>query len=160
MICLRGFMACALVLAGMMLSASNVMGANDFMVLRYEDGSTQRIKLERESESIRQIEFLEGKRGPDREDWRGGRIKVIGATYGRNCGAPYGNVTNNLAEVCDGRATCEYVIDFRVLGDPTPNCLKDYYAEWQCGNDRERGVVSAGPEAGGGTRIVLRCPVR
>ena len=208
MICLRGFMACALVLAGMMLSASNVMGTDDFMVLRYADGSTQRIKLERESEfirqieflegrgapgrgdwrggrrpddfmvlrygdgstqriklereseSIRQIEFLEGKRGPDREDWRGGRIKVIGATYGRNCGAPYGNVTNNLAEVCDGRATCEYVIDFRVLGDPTPNCLKDYYAEWQCGNDRERGVVSAGPEAGGGTRIVLRCPVR
>jgi len=92
--------------------------------------------------------------------WGGGHIKVMAATYGRNCGAPYGNVTNHLAEICDGKATCEYVIDFRVIGDPAGGCSKDYFAEWQCGRDPERGTMSASPEAGMGTRIVLRCPVR
>ena len=100
-----------------------------------------------------------GDGGYGRGHWKGGDIKVIAATYGSNCGAPYGNVTNHLAEICDGRVTCEYIIDFRVLGDPAPNCPKDYYAEWECGRNRERGVVNAGPEATG-TGIVLRCPVR
>ena len=162
MTCLRGFVGCTLVLAALVFSVSEVMGADEFMVLRYSDGSTQRIRirLERPSESIRQIEFLEGRRvfGPD--DRRGGHIKVIAATYGTNCGAPYGNVTNHLAEICDGKATCEYVIDFRVIGDPAGGCAKDYFAEWECGRDPERGTISVGPEAGTGTRIVLRCPVR
>jgi len=89
-----------------------------------------------------------------------GHIKVMAATYGRNCGAPYGNVTHHLAEICDGRTTCEYVIDYRVIGDPARGCPKDYFVEWQCGRDPERGSISVNPEAGGGTRIVLRCPVR
>jgi hypothetical protein len=160
MTCLRGFAVCTLALAALMFSVSEVMGAGDLMVLRYTDGFTQRIKLERPSESIRQIEFLEGKRVFGRDDRGGGHIIVIAATYGRNCGAPYGNVTNHLAEICDGKATCEYVIDFRVIGDPAAGCAKDYFAEWQCGHDPERRTISARPEAGGGTRIVLRCPVR
>jgi hypothetical protein len=90
----------------------------------------------------------------------GGHIKVIAATYGRNCGAPYGNVTYHLAEICDGKARCEYLIDFRVIGDPAGNCAKDYFAEWECGRGPERGTTYAGPEAGFGTRILLRCPVR
>ena len=98
-------------------------------------------------------------RGDGRDDRRGGHIRVIAATYGRNCGAPYGNVTNHLAEICDGRGTCEYFIDYRVIGDPAGGCAKDYFAEWQCGRDPERGVMSVNPEATG-TRIVLSCPVR
>jgi len=134
------------------------MGADDIMVLRYFDGYTQRIKLDRPSESIRQIEFLEGKRVSGRDDRGEGYIKVIAATYGRNCGAHNGNVTRHLAENCDGRAMCEYVVDFKVLGDPAPGCSKDYVAEWQCGRDPERRTLSARPEAGGGTRLLLRGP--
>ena len=62
MICLRGFVACTLVLTALVFFASEAMGADDFMILRYADGSTQRIRLERPSESIRQIEFIEGGR--------------------------------------------------------------------------------------------------
>jgi|GEM_PF-1878890 len=160
MTCLKEFVACTLVLAAVVFSVSEVMGADDFMILRYTDGSTQRIRLERPSETIRQIEFLEGKRGVGRDDRGGGPIKIIAATYGRNCGAPYGNVTKHLAEVCEGKATCEYIIDVRVLGDPAGGCAKDYFAEWQCGRDPERGTMSVSAEAGVGTRIVLRCPVR
>ena len=100
----------------------------------------------------------EGRRGSGRDDRRG--IQVIAATYGRNCGTPHGNVTNHLAEICNGKGTCEYYIDFRVIGDPAGGCAKDYVAEWQCGRDPERGVMSVSPEAGLGKRIVLRCPVR
>ncbi len=160
MTCLRGFAVCTLILATLLLSVLEVMGADDFMVLRYSDGFTQRIKLERPSELIRQIEFLEGKRVFGHDDRGGSPIKVIAATYGRNCGAPYGNATHHLAEICNGRATCEYVIDVNVIGDPAAGCAKDYFAEWQCGRDPERRSISARPEAGGGTRIVLRCPVR
>jgi hypothetical protein len=160
MIFLRGFAACALVLAALVFSASEGMGADDFMVLRYTDGSTQKIKLERPSDTIRQIEFLEGRRVLGRDDRGGDYIKVISATYGRNCRAPYGNATNHLAQICDGKPTCEYVIDVTVIGDPAVGCAKDYFAEWQCGHYPERLTTSARPEAGGGTRIVLRCPVR
>jgi hypothetical protein len=135
------------------------MGADDYMILRFTDGTTQRIKLERPSESIRQIEFLEGRRGVGRDDRGHGPIKVIAATYGRNCGAAYGNVTNHLAAVCDGKMPCEYIIDVRALGDPAGGCAKDYSAEWQCGRDPEKGSLSVSPEASG-TKIVLRCPVR
>jgi hypothetical protein len=206
--CPRGLIACALLLVALTFSVSEVMGADDVMVLRYGDGSTQRIKLDRESEFIRQIEFLEGKKGHGRDDRRGGHvaddvmvlryrdgsaqkvkleresefirqieflegkrrhghddrrggyIKVVAATYGGNCGASYGNVTNHLAEICDGKATCEYIIDFRIIGDPAPNCRKDYVVEWQCGHDPERSVLSIPPAAGLGERIILRCPVR
>ncbi len=206
MTCLRSYVTCSLVLLGMMFFVSNAMGADDVMVLRYDDGATQRvklerefesirqieflegrgerdrkdwrrhsaddvmvlryddgatqrIKLERESESIRQIEFLEGRGERDRQGWRDNRIRVIGATYGANCGAPPGNATNDVAQMCDGQTTCEYVIDIGVLGDPTPGCPKNYSVEWQCGRDPQRGQIAPGQEASG-TRIVLRCPVR
>ncbi len=159
MTCLRGFSACALILAALAFSVPEVKGDDDFMVLRFTDGYTQRIRLERPSESIRQIEFLEGERGRGREDRRGSQIRIISGTYGRNCGAPYGNATNHLADACDGTGTCEYVIDIGVLGDPARGCRKDYIAEWQCGRDPEKGVITVNGEAAG-TRIVLRCPAR
>jgi hypothetical protein len=87
-------------------------------------------------------------------------IRVIAATYGRNCGAQYGNVTRDLATVCEGKVMCEYTIDTRTIGDPAFGCPKDYFAEWQCGNNPQKGSLSVGPEAGNGTAIVLRCPIR
>lgn len=86
-------------------------------------------------------------------------IKVIAATYGKNCGNLYGNVTHHLAQSCDGREFCEYVLDHRVIGDPAPGCPKDFFAEWQCGRHPEIGTIGINPEASG-ARIVLRCPVR
>ena len=101
----------------------------------------------------------EGKKGGGRDDRRGGYIRIIAATYGRNCGAPYGNATDHLVEICEGRPTCEYIIDFSAIGDPARGCAKDYFAEWECGGSRERGTIGARAEASG-QGIVLRCPVR
>jgi hypothetical protein len=186
----KKFATCALVFAVLMFPVADVMGADDAMIIRYKDGSTQkaRIYLNKSSKAIMQIEFQEGKRvfvrddrkgdrndqwgdrndqwdnrndqGDDRDHRRDNYIKVISATYGNNCGAPRGNVTNYLAEACDGKETCVYIINYRLIGDPASGCAKDFIAEWQCGRDQKRQTARALPEAGEGKGIALKCSAR
>jgi hypothetical protein len=84
------------------------------------------------------------------------RIYVTSATYGGNCGVPRGNVTYALAEACNGRRVCEYVVHHRILGDPARGCPKDFVVRWQCG-DGEPHRAGAPPEAGFGSVVVLSC---
>ena len=142
------------------LILADLAGAEQVMILRYDDGTSQTVRLERPSEAITQIEFSGGKRapGPDRAWYPG--IRVISGSYGSNCGARYGNATDHLAAVCDGKMICEYVIDSNVIGDPARGCLKSYIAEWRCGEDGPRMSVTIGPEAGTGRKALLRCPQR
>jgi hypothetical protein len=155
----KGFVGCSLVAITFFLAAPDIARADDFMTLRYADGYSQKIRLERPSGSIRQIEFSEERRAFGRDELARPSITIISGTYGRNCGAQYGNATRDLAQVCDGRAACEYAIDVDIIGDPASGCPKDFIAEWQCGNNQRRESVSVSPEATG-KRIGLRCPVR
>jgi hypothetical protein len=156
----RGFVGGGLVVAAFFLILADLVCAERIMILRYNDGSSQTVRLERPSETIRQIEFSDGKKGPGHDrGWRSG-IRVISGSYGQNCGARYENATDHLATVCDGKNVCEYVIDSNVIGDPAPGCLKNYIAEWQCGEDGPRVSVTVSPEAGSGKRALLRCPPR
>jgi hypothetical protein len=84
-----------------------------------------------------------------------GRIYVTSATYGGNCGVPRGTVTYALAQACNGRRVCEYVVHHRILGDPIP-CPKDFVVTWQCGDGQPR-RAGAPPEAGYGSLVVLSC---
>jgi hypothetical protein len=84
-------------------------------------------------------------------------ISVTSATYGGNCGAPAGNVTSQLAAACNGRTTCSYTIDYRVLGDPAPGCAKNYVAQWKCGTNPTVRSVTAPAEAGFGSVVTLTC---
>jgi hypothetical protein len=86
-----------------------------------------------------------------------GVITVVAGTYGGNCGAPHGNVTAQLAKPCDDRASCDYTVDYQVLGDPKEHCGKDYVAEWTCGQDDEIQRAELGPEAGYGGVVHLFC---
>jgi hypothetical protein len=121
------------------------------MTMRYSDGPYQTIRLERPSESIRQMEFSDFGRhiGRDGRDDRYAQqvIKVVAATYGRNCGAQYGNVTSHVASLCDGKTACDHIIEAALLGDPAYGCRKDFVAEWRCGNAPETGSAVVGPEA-------------
>jgi hypothetical protein len=92
-----------------------------------------------------------------REESHRGAIRVISATYGGNCRAPRGNVTNALAGACNEHADCTYKIDYTVLGDPAGGCQKDYQAEWVCGGNPEILRTSAPPEAGYGSIVRLHC---
>ncbi len=153
---LKHLVACAAALIAVLLVVPDAALADSLMTIRYADGSTQTVRLDRPSESIRQIEFSEGRMRYGASS----SIRVVAGTYGRNCGAQYGNVTDHIAAACDGRSTCEYAIFTGAIGDPAYGCRKDYVAEWQCGTNPERFSVAAGPEAGNGSTIILRCPAR
>lgn len=83
-------------------------------------------------------------------------IKVVQATYGRNCGAPAGNATVDFARQCEGRETCWYVLDKVFTGDPAVGCRKDFHAEWLC-TDTEFHTATLSPAAGAGSTLVLSC---
>jgi hypothetical protein len=159
MVSYKGFVVSALICASVFLTFSGI-GSADELVLRYTDGSAQRIRLDRPADAIKQIEFVDEKKPMGHEGWSPMAIRVVSGTYGGNCGAFYGNATEHVASICNGRPTCEYIVDFRNLGDPATGCSKDFVAEWRCGNSPERASVAASPEAGNGKRIVLRCPIR
>ncbi|MDE2133312.1 MAG: PDZ domain-containing protein [Alphaproteobacteria bacterium] len=95
---------------------------------------------------------------------RGGAnaIQVLAGTYGGNCPAQEfstgrGNVTSKLSEACDGKTTCGYVVDYRVLGDPSVGCAKTYVAEWTCGDSGRVRRAEAAAEAGYGSTVELTC---
>ena len=87
-------------------------------------------------------------------------ILVVGATYGGNCGAQRNNVTEQLASSCNGRDECSYTVDYQVLGDPVPGCVKNYEANWRCGNNptvRNTRTTAQQGEAGFGVVVSLSC---
>lgn len=61
-------------------------------------------------------------------------IKVVSGTWGRNCNGKAGNASALVAKACDGRGSCDYMIDTSTLEDPAPNCEKDFAVEWKCGS--------------------------
>jgi hypothetical protein len=58
------------------------------------------------------------------------QVTVVAGTYGENCGAPRGNKTSHLAELCNGKR--KYRVDHKIIGDPVIGCGKNYLAEWRC----------------------------
>jgi hypothetical protein len=84
-------------------------------------------------------------------------ISVASGTYGGNCGGPEANVTAHLASACNGKSSCEYSIDYTVIGDPIPGCAKDYVAKWTCSGSAEQQTARAAAEAGYGSKVLLKC---
>ncbi|WP_240655948.1 hypothetical protein [Paraburkholderia phosphatilytica] len=83
-------------------------------------------------------------------------IRIESGTYGANCGARAGNVTQDLADRCNALATCRYPVaspvDFRARNA----CEADLVAEWSCGpGERHHAVVRAATDDGG--TLVLTC---
>jgi hypothetical protein len=86
----------------------------------------------------------------------GGSIRIVSATYGGNCGAIKGNVTSRVAAACDGSGSCEYVVDYLLIGDPAPDCGKDFNVVYEC-RDGQPLVAVLPPEAGFKSVAQLRC---
>eukprot|EP01083_Nonionella_stella_P040738 110448_1 len=60
-------------------------------------------------------------------------IDVLSASYGTNCDATLtNNALLNLKNACNNKTICKYEIDTTVLGDPFPNCAKEYVCKYQC----------------------------
>lgn len=84
-------------------------------------------------------------------------IKVVSGTYGRNCNGKSGNATAALAKACDGRSSCDFVIDPATLEDPAPNCNKDFAAEWKCGDGNAVYSAALSALSGKGDKLHLGC---
>jgi len=84
-------------------------------------------------------------------------IKVVAATYGRNCGAKPGNATSRLARSCDGHSTCDVRLDVAGLEDSAQKCDRDYVAEWKCGASSVVYTVSIPAGAAQGEALRLAC---
>jgi hypothetical protein len=85
-------------------------------------------------------------------------ISIVSATYGGNCGAPSGNATQSVAAACGGKADCGYTVDVARLGDPAPNCGKDFAVAYSCASDRTTHYEKVPGEAGlGDKQITLSC---
>jgi len=85
-----------------------------------------------------------------------GLITVITATYGANCGAPIGNATDHIAAQCNGLASCDYRVDYSLIGDPAVGCSKTYEVSYACSDGSTWGA-SAPAEAGFGSIVSLQC---
>jgi len=88
----KRFGVVGLVAFAFLMILADLAGAEQVMILRYDDGTSQMVRLERPSEAIIQIEFSGGKRtpGPDRAwypnqgDLRKLRIELWGPLRERN----------------------------------------------------------------------------
>jgi len=143
----------ACLMVGLCALIGGVACAADQLQIIFNDGTSQTVNLNKPFHSIKSIHFQE-----DLAVSSPGNIVVVAGTYGKNCGAAYGNKTGHLAGACNNQARCEYIIDYRVIGDPAVGCGKDYVAEWRCGSDGTTHQTSASPEAGFNKKIILACP--
>jgi hypothetical protein len=84
-------------------------------------------------------------------------LNIRAATYGATCGAPAGNATNDLADSCNGRPGCSYVVDVERLGDPAPGCGKDFQVEYSCPPDTALLHKQLAAEAGLKSQLQLSC---
>ncbi|WP_217520162.1 hypothetical protein [Roseicyclus elongatus] len=84
-----------------------------------------------------------------------GRINVLSASYGVNCGAPQGNVTGHIAAQCNGQTSCDYRVDHTVIGDPAVGCRKTYQVSYECGDGVTR--TAEAPAEASGRSVALQC---
>jgi hypothetical protein len=69
---------------------------------------------------------------PRPRETEGGRITVISATLGANCGVSRGNVTSRVAEICNGQEACQLPGSRVNNPDPAFGCGKAFEAQWKC----------------------------
>jgi hypothetical protein len=68
-------------------------------------------------------------------------IHVTSATFGQNCGVPRGNVTEQVAALCNGKESCSLPGSQVNNPDPAFGCNKGFAAEWQRGGVRHANAV-------------------
>jgi hypothetical protein len=67
------------------------------------------------------------------ESW--GTMTVQSATYGGNCKAPIGNVTDKVGKLgCNWVESCSIPISNSTFGDPVPGCGKGFDIAYSCGS--------------------------
>ena len=88
------------------------------------------------------------------ESW--GTLTVQSATYGGNCNAPIGNVTDKVSKMgCNWVESCSIPISVSNFGDPVPGCVKNFDVAYSCGSTPFSKHLDG--EANGQTMIMDNC---
>jgi hypothetical protein len=88
------------------------------------------------------------------ESW--GTLTVQSATYGGNCKAPIGNVTDKVAKMgCNWVESCSIPISVSTFSDPVPGCVKNFDVAYSCGSTPFSKHLEG--EANGQTMIMDEC---
>ena len=66
----------------------------------------------------------------------GGKIEIVTATYGYNCGVALGAHTDKMIELCGGARRCTYR-PFDAFGDPAVGCGKRIRVQYRCGSENQ-----------------------
>ena len=104
------------------------------------------------SDSTKQLGGFGGSKGC--ESW--GTMTVQSATYGGNCKAPIGNVTDKVAKMgCNWVDSCSIPISVSTFGDPVPGCVKNFDLAYSCGSTPFSKHLEG--EANGQTMIMDEC---
>jgi hypothetical protein len=82
-------------------------------------------------------------------------VQVRQATYGANCNAGVGNMTDIVAKACNKLEACHFSIDVNVIGDPAPRCEKDFAVHYQCGSAPHQRVAKSPPGVGAKQDIIV-----
>lgn len=89
-----------------------------------------------------------------------GGIAVLSAYYGLNCAQTdpgrNKNVTQHVAQSCNGRGQCTYQVNHHVIGDPAYGCEKDFRIRYRCAGAGDKQAYVR-PEASG-QAAHLSCP--
>ena len=81
-------------------------------------------------DSKKKLGYFGGAKGC--ENW--GTMTVQSATYGGNCKAPIGNVTDKVGKLgCNWVDSCSIPISNATFGDPAPGCAKSFDIAYSCG---------------------------
>jgi hypothetical protein len=82
-------------------------------------------------------------------------IQVAYATYGGDAGV-IGNATTPIAALCQGRMSCDYVVDGAKLGGPANGLPKALEVAYRCDRELATRVVTL-PDADNGATLHLDC---
>lgn len=85
-----------------------------------------------------------------------GDITVLTAWYGQSCGTAHGNVTAHVQSRCNGRRSCNYLVEVQTLGDPAPGCQKNFLVLHTC-SDAATIRLTQLPAEASGRLIELSC---
>lgn len=83
----------------------------------------------------------------------------ITATYGGNCSAPVGNVTNQVVTIINNSDTnsntgiATIPVSNQTFGDPSPGCAKSFDIAYQCGNVSKTQHIAKAE----GQNVLLNC---
>lgn len=61
-----------------------------------------------------------------------GRIDIVQSGFGENCGVAKNFSLQWVRSACASKRHCNFAVDWDLIGNPAPQCSKEFYIDWTC----------------------------